>query len=294
MSRQLVLALLALLAAALLAPAAAPAVERAGDDVRGAGRAARRLRARGDAGRDRSAFGVKRVRALVYWRDFAARPNSTPAPSFDRADHTAYPAGTWDRLDRLVDVDPAARDRAAADAHRARAALGDAEQARPPQHARRARVRPLGHARSRPATATAVNLWSIWNEPNHPEFLEPQYKHGRPASPRIYRKLYVAAERAIHGVPGGAERQGAVRRDRADRQPEPRLAARLPARRDLPERALQARGRLRASCASTATRTTPTRARPARASSTPTPTTSASARSSRLVTALDRAAAARA
>ncbi len=49
-----------------------------------------------------------------------------------------------------------------------------------------------------------VNLWSIWNEPNHPDFLRPQYKQGRPASPRIYRKLYIAAERAIHRVPGGA------------------------------------------------------------------------------------------
>jgi len=49
-----------------------------------------------------------------------------------------------------------------------------------------------------------VNLWSIWNEPNHPEFLGPQYKHGKPHTPRLYRGLYAAGESAIHGAPGGS------------------------------------------------------------------------------------------
>jgi hypothetical protein len=38
-----------------------------------------------------------------------------------------------------------------------------------------------------------VSLYSIWNEPNHPAFLLPQWKsNGTPASPRIYRGLYQA------------------------------------------------------------------------------------------------------
>jgi hypothetical protein len=38
-----------------------------------------------------------------------------------------------------------------------------------------------------------VALFSIWNEPNHHEFLEPQFnRDGSPASPRIYRALYQA------------------------------------------------------------------------------------------------------
>jgi hypothetical protein len=49
-----------------------------------------------------------------------------------------------------------------------------------------------------------VNMWSIWNEPNHPEFLGPQYKNGKPHTPRLYRGLYAAGESAIHGVPGGS------------------------------------------------------------------------------------------
>ena len=40
---------------------------------------------------------------------------------------------------------------------------------------------------------TGVQLYSIWNEPNHPAFLQPQWnRNGTPASPRIYRALYQA------------------------------------------------------------------------------------------------------
>ena len=38
-----------------------------------------------------------------------------------------------------------------------------------------------------------VSVYSIWNEPNHPAFLLPQFNsNGTPASPRIYRGLYQA------------------------------------------------------------------------------------------------------
>jgi hypothetical protein len=38
-----------------------------------------------------------------------------------------------------------------------------------------------------------VSVFSIWNEPNHPAFLLPQWNsNGTPASPRIYRGLYQA------------------------------------------------------------------------------------------------------
>jgi hypothetical protein len=36
-----------------------------------------------------------------------------------------------------------------------------------------------------------VSTYAIWNEPNHPEFLMPQFKsNGAPESPRLYRGLY--------------------------------------------------------------------------------------------------------
>jgi hypothetical protein len=38
-----------------------------------------------------------------------------------------------------------------------------------------------------------VSLYAIWNEPNHPAFLRPQFNsNGTPASPRIYRGLFQA------------------------------------------------------------------------------------------------------
>jgi hypothetical protein len=43
------------------------------------------------------------------------------------------------------------------------------------------------------AFGSTVSLFSIWNEPNHPAFLLPQWNtNGTPASPRIYRALYQA------------------------------------------------------------------------------------------------------
>ena len=178
MSRQLVLALLALLAAALLAPAAAPASSAQVMTFEAPGELL------DDSEREATldeiqSFGVKRVRALVYWRDFSARPNSKRPPSFDRADPDAYPAGTWDRLDRLVDS-----------TERRGIELQVTLTGPVPTWATKTR---RGHlntpsaaefGRWAKAVATRygdrVDLWSIWNEPNHPEFLKPQYSR-RPA-----------------------------------------------------------------------------------------------------------------
>ena len=42
-----------------------------------------------------------------------------------------------------------------------------------------------------------ISHWSIWNEPNHPDFLGPQYSRGRAVSPSIYRALFKAGERGL-------------------------------------------------------------------------------------------------
>jgi hypothetical protein len=201
-SRQLVLALLALLAAALLAPAAAPASSKQVMTFEAPGELL------DDSTREATldeiqTFGVNRVRALVYWREFSARPNSKRPPSVDRSDPAAYPAATWGRLDRLVDS-----------TQRRGMELQVTLTGPVPTWATKTRrghlntpgAREFGRWAKAVATryGDRVNLWSIWNEPNHPEFLKPQYRNGAPASPKIYRKLYQAAERAIHGVPGGS------------------------------------------------------------------------------------------
>jgi hypothetical protein len=44
-----------------------------------------------------------------------------------------------------------------------------------------------------------VNTWAIWNEPNQPQFLRPQFADGgRAASPGIYRSLYQAGVRGLN------------------------------------------------------------------------------------------------
>src|SRR5829696_6335808 len=202
MSRQILPALIALLAAALLAPAAAPASSRQVMTFEAP------TELLDDSQREATldeiqSFGVNRVRALVYWVDFSARPNSRRRPSFDRSDHTAYPADTWGRLDRLVDS-----------IQRRGMELQVTLTGPVPKWATKKRRGHLNTPGAREfgrwvkAVATRygdrVDLWSVWNEPNHPDFLQPQYRNGSPASPLRYRKLYVAAEKELHGVPGGS------------------------------------------------------------------------------------------
>ena len=51
-----------------------------------------------------------------------------------------------------------------------------------------------------------VATWSIWNEPNLPRFLRPQFANGgRPASPELYRKLYDAGRRGLIAAGRGAD-----------------------------------------------------------------------------------------
>ena len=42
-----------------------------------------------------------------------------------------------------------------------------------------------------------IDIWSIWNEPNHPDFLRPQFFRGQPASGEWYRKLWLGAWRGL-------------------------------------------------------------------------------------------------
>ena len=121
-------------------------------------------------------FGVTRVRQLVYWRDYAPEPDSRTKPNFDASDPNAYPADKWDNLDGLV---------AAAKAHGVDVtltltgpvpALGDAR----PRRTTSPILTRRSSARSRPRSGRRYgdrgDTWSIWNEPNQPQFLKPQYK----------------------------------------------------------------------------------------------------------------------
>ena len=45
-----------------------------------------------------------------------------------------------------------------------------------------------------------VRNWMLWNEPNLIFWLQPQFEHGRPYSPGLYRKMLNAFADAVHGV----------------------------------------------------------------------------------------------
>src|SRR3954454_10454092 len=54
-----------------------------------------------------------------------------------------------------------------------------------------------------------VGMWSIWNEPNHPYFLRPQYAgpkgHRYAYSPKLYRKLFLAGDRGLRASGNGSD-----------------------------------------------------------------------------------------
>jgi hypothetical protein len=144
-------------------------------------------------------FGVTQVRQLVYWQSFAPRPKSKKKPNINLANPDAYPAGTWARLDQLM---------ASAKAQGIKVMLTPTGPV--PKWATATKkdflTRPSPKLFGQFVTALArrygaqVDIWSIWNEPNQPQFLLPQYRKGKPSSPALYRALYKAAYKAIHSV----------------------------------------------------------------------------------------------
>src|SRR3954464_14276586 len=137
-----------------------------------------------------TSLGVSNVRQLVYWRDYAPSPASATTPDFDASNPDAYPPGTWGNLDALI---------AAAKQHGVTVML--TLTGPPPRWATRDSKLSYPDAKAFGAFTTAigkrygasVDTWSIWNEPNQPQFLLPQYVRGKPESPKIYRGLYRAA-----------------------------------------------------------------------------------------------------
>jgi hypothetical protein len=150
-----------------------------------------------------TAFGVTRVRQIVYWRNYAPAPDSATRPVFDASDPNAYPPDTWDTLDAIV---------AAAKAHGVSLQLTLTGPV--PRWATSTKKDNVTDpdAKEFGAWVTAVgrrygddvSIWSIWNEPNQPQFLMPQFQKGKPASPKLYRKLYQAAYKGLRSTPANA------------------------------------------------------------------------------------------
>src|SRR3954470_1069305 len=158
------------------------------------------------------AFGVRRLRVVLYWHSVAPVADDPGVPRFDETDPNAYPG--FARYDRLV---------AEARARGMRILLTVSGPV--PRWATRDRDDTV----TRPSATRfggfmravirrygdAVDDWSIWNEPNHPDFLRPQYS--RSHRPRVARHLPPARLRRRPRLPRRRRPRGpdARRRDGA-------------------------------------------------------------------------------
>ena len=157
---------------------------------------------RADALAELQSLGVNEVRVLLYWKDVAPQPDATAKPGVDLNDPAAY---DWSRYDTLM----------AALAERGWKVTLTVTTPGPKWAMRGARdyvTRPDSQdfgafvAAAGRRYGAQVTQWSVLNEPNHPDFLGPQYSSGkRPASPRIYRSLFQAADRALEATGNGGD-----------------------------------------------------------------------------------------
>jgi hypothetical protein len=156
-------------------------------------------------------LGVQVIKVRVSWRDIAPDGDSEARPEgFDAADHTAYPEAGWAPYDALVRdaaqrgfriflmLSPPAPEWATQRGERA----GHAGVLRTSPEEFAAFVRAIGTRYAGGfADLPRVSMWSIWNEPNHPQFIQPlsERRGGRmtPSAPHQYRALYVAARQAL-------------------------------------------------------------------------------------------------
>ena len=163
------------------------------------------------------ALGASVVKLRVEWENIAPNPGSETRPSFDATDPAAYPPGAWSRLDAAVRdasargmrvflmVGPPAPEWATQRGER----RGHPGVLRPDPAQFELFMTAIGRRYSGSYEGLpAVRMWSIWNEPNHPQFLQPLSERlgGKltPSSPHLYRRLYVAAQGALertgHGL----------------------------------------------------------------------------------------------
>jgi hypothetical protein len=156
------------------------------------------------------AIGIERARVHARWVAIAPAPHDlAPPDGFRPADHTDLNYN-WGALDRVIGLLSAAGIRPVLTV----TGSGPLWASQQPQ---------LGNPRVKPdprkfasfAYAVAsrysaqVDRYIVWNEPNQPGWLQPQFtcknKRCTPASPHIYRALVRAAQPAIELADPGAE-----------------------------------------------------------------------------------------
>ena len=147
-------------------------------------------------------LGADMIKVQLSWAAVAPRGRHKPQ-GFDGADPAQYPG--WERYDAVLH-DAKAR------GFQVMFALAPPAPgwATPTRGDISGVTRPSAREYGRFATAAArrfpaVDVWTLWNEPNHPRHLYPQStKRGRPIAPGLYRALVRAAVNGLRR--GGAGR----------------------------------------------------------------------------------------
>ncbi len=144
-------------------------------------------------------LGVRALRIELSWRAVAPGANSVHRPSFEATDPASYHWGEYDPAIEeahakgwkvLLTVTSPVPRWATGNPH------GHSAVYKPNAAQFRAFMTAVGRH-----YAGTVTLFSIWNEPNHHEFLEPQFNsNGTPASPAIYRNLYLAGYQGLQAA----------------------------------------------------------------------------------------------
>jgi hypothetical protein len=157
-------------------------------------------------------LGVDRVRITLVWRAIAPGNEEDRKPSFDAADPDAYPSAAWSNYDRVLreatergigvnfNVTAPAPDWATGSP--AREDIDDVYAPDPQEFG--------SFVRAAATRYRAVDYWSIYNEPNQPAWLSPQWVRDgggdwEEASPRHYRALLDAAWTALQETGHGGD-----------------------------------------------------------------------------------------
>jgi hypothetical protein len=147
-------------------------------------------------------LGVRSLRVILRWSDVAPGPNESQQPAFEPTDPDAYNWGEYDQLMAAASARgwPVLMTISGPVPKWATAAKLD-NVTRPSPTAFAAFTQAVGRK-----YGDLVSLWAMWNEPNQPQFLRPQYAQGGKAvSPRIYRSLYLAGVRGLTKAGQGAD-----------------------------------------------------------------------------------------
>jgi hypothetical protein len=186
----------ACLALALLAPAAAQASSTQSMTFE-APRDLKDAATREQAFNDVASLGVHSMRLVLFWHDVAPDADSRVKPKFDETSPSSY---NWGAYDAVVDGIKARGWNLllTVSGPVPRWATNGARDTltRPSPNEFRKFMQAVGAH-----YGAKVDTWSIWNEPNQPQFLLPQYSPNRtPLSPRIYRNLFFAAQRGLRNA----------------------------------------------------------------------------------------------